>query len=227
MLAQALRETIRVECSQLPLLDRHLMRLAAGGCTPDELDRVRREATHAASRWPQRYGKMTVLVTVGGSVMVDVTADPSTIAIEGGPRVALVESAAPTLPPGGAKPADRSFWDVSLRAAREQGADIAILVAPDDRLLDGATATLWLCEGKRLLTPPSPPALAGVSRGLLFDLAHGLGFTAEEAELTREDYGAADEVFFTTAVFGAAPARGRGGPATQAVADAFAAIFAG
>lgn len=209
----------------MPLLDRHLMRLAAGGCSPSELDRARQEAHRAAAAWPQPYGKMTLLVTPSGGVTVSITPDLSAIDVEGDPLAVLVESPIPALPPGGAKPADRSFWDVPLHAAREQGADVAVLVTAERRLIDGATATVWLRFGDRLLTPVSPPALAGVSRSLLFDLAEGLGYAAEEADLTAEQYEQADEVFFTTAVYGAAPARGRGGPAVEAVARAFRTLF--
>lgn len=222
----ALRETMRIEHGRLPLLDRHLMRLSAGGCDSAMLDRAQREAIRAAADWPEEYGKMTLVVTPSGAVMVDVTAEPSAIDVPGNPVPVLVECEVPTLPPGCAKPADRSFWDVPLNAAREQGGDIAVLVSPDGHLMDASSATVWVRAGDEVRTPKSPPALAGVSRGIVLDCASELGFSAREADLTPEDFEVADEVFFTTAVHGCAPARGRGGWACSAVTALFRDLFA-
>ncbi|MDZ4180540.1 MAG: aminotransferase class IV, partial [Coriobacteriia bacterium] len=177
-LCMALRETIRVHNSRIPLLDRHLARLRAGGCNPATVDRARDEALRAAAAWSDPYGRMSLVVDVDGSTRAEISNQPSTIDVPGGPRIALVETDEPQLPPGAAKPADRSFWDRALAAVPE--ADVAVLVSREGRLIDTSQATLWLRSGNRLLTPPSPPALAGVSRSVVFDLAPSLGFIAEE-----------------------------------------------
>lgn len=216
---------MRVERGRLPLLDRHLMRLAAGGCDSAMLDRSRREALKSAAEWPGDYGKMTLVVTPSGAVMVDVCDAPSAIDIPGDPSPVLVESSVPVLPPGGAKPADRSFWDVPLTTARESGGDIAVLVDPLGHVIDGSSATVWVRLGNRVLTPPSPPALAGVSRSIVIECAPELGFVAELTDVTPEDIETADEVFFTTAVHGCAPARGRGGWASERVTALFRDLF--
>ncbi|MDZ4654961.1 MAG: aminotransferase class IV, partial [Coriobacteriia bacterium] len=193
-LAEALRETIRVQDGRVPLLERHLARLRGGGCDADVRARVRAEAERAALAWAEPYGRMTLLVAIDGTVSAEVTSAPSMISIAGGPTVALVPSAEPHLPPGAAKPADRSFWDAALSLARVQGAHVAVLVSADERVLDTSQATIWAVRGTRLLTPPSPPALAGVSRGFVFDIAPSLGLAAESTELSPHDLDAADEL---------------------------------
>lgn len=225
MLQQALRESMRVQNGRVPLLANHLMRLAAGGCDASTLDRAQREALSAASRWPHELGKMTLVVTPSGAVMVDVSDTRSSLDVDGGPAAVLVPAECPTLPPGNAKPADRSQWDRYRTIAQAQHADVAVLVDDSGHLIDGSSQSVWLRLGDRLLTPSSPPAIAGVSRGLVLECASGLGFQAVEADITAEDYETADEVFFTTAVYGAAPARGREGPAVEAVQQLFGRLF--
>lgn len=227
-LHRALKETIRVQGGRVPLVGRHLARLEAGGCEPAVLARVRDEIERVASRWDEDYGRMTAVLGVDESVEVQITSRPSSIDVPGGPRVALVETAVPPLPPGAAKPADRTFWDEALATARREHADpvdAAVLVSPQGTLIDASQASVWLCFGTRLLTPPSPPALAGVSRRVVFDLAPTLALSAEETVLTPEDYETADEVFLTTAVAGAVAIRGRGGPVSDRVAEAFGRLW--
>jgi branched-subunit amino acid aminotransferase/4-amino-4-deoxychorismate lyase len=110
-------------------------------------------------------------------------------------------------------------WDT---AQREAGPDAqALLALADGTVVDGATASVWVRRGDALLTPPAPPAVAGVAREAVFDLAAGCGYAASEATLTIADLDAADEVFFTNAVAGVVPVRGRGGDAARALTAAF------
>ncbi|MBN1192830.1 MAG: aminotransferase class IV [Coriobacteriia bacterium] len=224
VLAEALRETIRVQDGRLPLLDRHLARLAAGGCGPLTLERARAVAEEAAAAWRAPYGRMSLVVSVEGEPTAEISDRPSVIDVPGGPRIALVTAPEPRLPQGAAKPADRSQWDAAFENAR--GANVAVLVSAAGVLMDTSHATLWIRSGTRLLTPPSPPALAGVSRGVVFDVAAALGYEAVEALLTPADLDAADEVLLTTAVAGARAVRGRGGPAAAALGEAFERLFA-
>lgn len=210
---------------QAPLLDRHLLRLAAGGCEPDLLDAARAEATRGAASWPEPYGRMTLLVEPDGTVSSEVTGRPSTIVVPDGPIAVLVHTSTPELPPGAAKPADRGFWDEALHAAEAEGGHVAVLVAADGSLIDGSQATVWLRFGRTLATPPSPPALAGVSRGVVIDVAPALGYEVTEKRLSAADYARADEAFFTTAVAGAVSIRGREGAAAESLAAEFARLF--
>ena len=218
----ALRETCRVACGRVPLLAYHLSRLAVGGCGPGLLARVRAEAGRAlVGLDPKRdYGRLAITVHPDGSVTAECTDASSSLHVTGGPLAVSIEVAGePALPPGAAKPADRGFWDAAQHQAGP-GAQ-AVLVCADGTLLDGATATLWLRRGDELLTPPAPPAVAGVAREAVFDLAPECGFVAREACLTASDLHSAEEVFFTNALAGVAGARSRGGRATEALAHAF------
>lgn len=221
----ALRETMRVQNGRVPLLDRHLGRLAAGGCPPEVTDAAGAAAAVAATAWAPAYGRMTLVVNTEGVFEVETTENPSTIDVPDGPTITLVESEAPQLPPGAAKPADRSAWDIPLATARNLGADVAVLVSSEGMIIDTSQATLWLVLGGSLVTPPSPPALAGVSRGIVLDAAPALGLVAEERELTPLDLASADEVILTTAVAGARAVQGRGGPVAATLQSAFELLF--
>lgn len=224
LLAEALRETIRVQGGRIPLLERHLARLAAGGCDDVTLRAARQEAERTASRWREPYGRMSLVVSRDGTPSAEVSGRPSVIDVPGGPTIAFVVVDGVRLPPGAAKPADHSQWDEAH--ARAGGADLAVLLSAEGEVLDTSHATLWVRRGRDLLTPPSPPALAGVSRGVVFDIADAHGLRPAEARLTRIDMDAAEELMVSTAVAGVRPVRGRGGAASDALAEAFERLFA-
>lgn len=217
----ALRETARVEGGQAPLLAYHFARLSEGGCGPSLLADVRVAIEGALRRWGRAaVGRLGVTVTPDGAVTAEVTGHVSTLDVEGGPRLAVVDvEGAPALPPGAAKPAARRAWDRAHAAARLRGADQAVLAGPGGVLIDGSTATLWLRDGRRLLTPPAPPAVAGVMRAVVFALAPGAGLDPAEARITLEDLDGADEVFLSNAYGGIVPARDRDGEARRALAE--------
>jgi len=217
VLEQALRETIRIHDGRVPLLGRHLYRLESGGCDRDTLESAKHAVLDAAREWEPQYGRMTLEVSVDGQVSVDITEKPSTISIDGGPVIIPVRTGVPPLPPGAAKPADRSFWDDALRQAQEQGGDVALLVDDEGFVMDGSQATVWFVFGDTLVTPPSPPALAGVSRFLVMDCAAMWGYSAEERTVHEQDVLLADEIFLTTAVGGAVNAQGHVGLAAPRI----------
>ncbi len=227
--AVALRETCRVVGGAVPLLAYHLARLAAGGCGPSQLARVRARvaetleaaATEAPTATaPTARRRLAVTAHPDGSVDAELTDRPSSLDVPGGPVLVTVPvAAAPPLPAGAAKPADRTLWDAVQASA---GPDAqAVLVGPDGRIVDGATASVWVRRGESLLTPPAPFAVAGVAREVVFDLAEECGYSAAEAPLLAEDLSSADEVFFTNAYAGVVAARDREGLAAERLAAAF------
>jgi branched-subunit amino acid aminotransferase/4-amino-4-deoxychorismate lyase len=219
----ALRETMRVTKGRAPLLDGHLARLASGGAGPSVLTRVR-EAVSVQLQRPEAaapYARLGVTVTPDGQVTAGLTAERSSLDIEHGPRIALVEvTGLPVLPEAAAKPAARRYWDRAHRAARALGAEQAVLATADGCLIDGSTATLWLVAEGELLTPVAPPAVAGVARELVFDVAVQLGIAARETTLTVDDLDSADEVFLSNAVGLVVPVRGRGGAVGERISGA-------
>lgn len=218
----ALRETCRVTGGRVPLLARHLARLAAGGCGPSLLAAVREAASRSLGE-PDAAGmtRLALTVTPDGVVTAEPGDAPSSLHVPGGPVPYLVVSDVPVLPPGAAKPADRAPWDAAQRAALAAGAHQAVLVDRAGRVIDGATATVWVRTGTCLTTPPAPPAVDGVARGVVLDLAESFGYRAVEGGVTAAVLETADEVFFTNALAGVVAARGRGGAAAAALGAAF------
>ncbi|MBS3956347.1 MAG: bifunctional anthranilate synthase component I family protein/class IV aminotransferase [Clostridiales bacterium] len=219
----SLRETCRVVDRRVPLLSYHLARLAAGGCGPSVLARVRACAAETlAPLGTIERCRLGITVCPDGSVGIELSDAPSSLDVPGGPELALVTvitAELPVLPPGSAKPAERTAWDAAQKAAGP-GAQ-AVLVTPEGRVIDGATATVWIVVGGELLTPPMSFAVAGVAREVVFDIAGEIGAPAREAEITSRDLEGADEVFFTNALAGVVSARGRGGPVAERLSTAF------
>jgi len=90
--------------------------------------------------------------------------------------------------------------------AAERGADDALLVAPDETILEAPTSNVWFRERTRLLTPSlALPVLAGVTRATLCQLAPELGYQVEEGTYPLGRLLRADEVFLTSSVREVAP----------------------
>lgn len=224
----ALRETVRVAYGRAPLLDRHLARLAAGGAGPTVLAHVRQAvAEQLAAIAPQaEYARLGVTVTPDGAVAAGISLDPSSLAVAGGPRlVPVLVADTPPLPPGAAKPAVRRYWDRAHHTAQLHAGDQAVLHTADGVIVDGSTASIWLVLGGQLVTPPAPPAVAGVCRELVFDVARQLGVRASERPLTLRDLDAADEVLLSNGVGLVVAAAGRRGPLGDAVRAEVARVF--
>lgn len=224
----SLRESIRVVASRLPLLPLHLERLAEGGVAPAVLAAVAASAeVTAASSGPEVVKLHVTVGPAAGTFSVDVDTHPSSLAVPGGPAIVPVTvRALPALPTAAAKPADRSYWDGPQRLARLRGGDQAVLVTPAGEVVDGGTATVWAVRGSTLVTPPAPPAIAGVARRfVLADLAPALGLACEVRALALDELLAADEIVLTNAIGGVVPARGHAGPVGTGLAEAWEAAL--
>jgi branched-chain amino acid aminotransferase len=153
---------------------------------------------------------------------------PSSLDVEGGPRVAPVAvDAPPSLPPNAAKPADRTFW--ALAQGRASGLEVeqAVLIDPSGYVIDGSTASVWAVFGTKLVTPSSPPAIHGVGRMVIEELAPKLGFTVESRAFDYDELVRADEAMLSNATGGAVAVRHRGGPISAALAHEFRQLYAG
>jgi branched-subunit amino acid aminotransferase/4-amino-4-deoxychorismate lyase len=85
--------------------------------------------------------------------------------------------------------------------AAEHGCDDALLVAPDDVVLEAPTSNVWFREGDTLLTPAlSLPILAGVTRAAIRTLAPAAGYTVEEGVFSLDRLLTSDEVFLSSSV---------------------------
>lgn len=226
----ALKETCRVVRGRVPLWDFHRARLAAGGCGDELLVVAESRALAAALEWaeaPTRRARLTVVVGADGLVVAEVSRRLSSLDVPHGPLVARVDvDAPPPLPPGPAKPADRSAYDAAYRRARALGAHQAALVGADGLVIDGSSATLWIAEAGMLVTPPSPPAVPGVARAFVLERAAATGLAVCIEPLSWERFEFAEEAFLTNAYGGAVPVRGRDGVLAAEVAAMFAEVWA-
>ena len=224
-----LRETCRVAGGEVPLWPLHRARLLAGGCGAPMLAHADALVAHAATEWasaPTHRARLSLGAYPDGTVTVEVAQQLSSLDVPRGLVAVRVDvSAAPPLPPGPAKPADRTFYDAAHRAARILGGNEAVLVGPDGLVIDGSTATVWIVEEGVLITPPAPPAIPGVARAFVLWSLAGVGLQVRVEQLTWERFASADEALFTNAFGGSAPVRGRGGPVNAIVSGLFSSLW--
>ncbi len=225
----ALAETCRVVGSDVPLWPLHRRRLAEGGCGEGILVEIERSLASAIAAYEgERTSRLRAHVQIwpDGRLTVEIERRLSSLDVVRGPLIAPVQAAAlgpfPTPPPGGAKPADRSWWDAAALEARRAGAHQAIVLDDDGFVLDGSSASVWIVVGCRILTPPAPPAVSGVARRFVLSRAQPEGVTVAAVPVRWTDVETADEVFLTNAFGGAVAVRDRSGPLTQAVQRMFA-----
>jgi branched-subunit amino acid aminotransferase/4-amino-4-deoxychorismate lyase len=220
-----LRETCRLVDGRVPLWEYHRGRLARGGCGATLLAEADRVASEAAASWTGPASsrvRLTVVATPDGLAEATVQQRLSSLDVPGGPVATLVDvDAPPWLPPGAAKPTNRSWWDDAQRRAGWGGGHQAI-VACDGSVIDGGTANVWAVTDGVVITPPAPDAVAGVARAFLLDALARAGEPARVEPLSVAAFLGADEAFLTNAFAGAVPVRGRGGPVFDRVGEIFA-----
>lgn len=121
--------------------------------------------------------------------------------------------------------------------AKDGGFADAILLDRDGRVTEGAGQNLFVVSGGEILTPPmSSSILQGITRDTVITLAGDLGVPVREQVLSRESLYLADEIFLTGTASEITPVRsvdrmqigkGRPGPVTRRLQDAFFAIVRG
>jgi 4-amino-4-deoxychorismate lyase len=194
-------ETTRVYGGRPFLLDRHVGRLQASAerlrlppPDPEEcvrLSHVVIDAAGAADLALRLYWTGMTLVATAGSI------DPELDEVRArGMRLAVVGWSTGAL--AGAKSMSYAENMSAQDVAAQQGADDALLVSHEGVVLEAPTANVWWREGERLLTPSLDlPILAGVTRGLLLELAD---YETIEGVFPLERLLAADEVFLCSSV---------------------------
>jgi 4-amino-4-deoxychorismate lyase len=146
---------------------------------------------------------------------------------EGGIRVVSllgVRAEAPWLL-GGVKSTSYAVNMAAEAEARRRGAEDAIFVDPDGIVLEGPVTNVWWRRGETLFTPSTDlGVLAGVTRGVLLELAPGEGYEVEQGAFPLADLAAAEEAFTSSSVRellpivaldGAPLGDGRPGPAAR------------
>ena len=231
---RAVFETLRVYGGVPFKLDHHLDRLAASAerlrLSQPPHDEFKALATDVIATAAHPDATLRFLWTAGrehggapaGFALVS-TLPPDLDALrERGLRLAVVRWSPTAL--AGAKSTSYAANMAAQDEALRFGADDALLVTPDDVVLEAPTSNVWFREGNRLLTPSLDlPILAGVTRAALWELAPGLGYEPEEGVFGLDRLLASDEIFVSSsvrelmpviAVGGAEIARG---PATAAL----------
>lgn len=86
---------------------------------------------------------------------------------------------------------------LSVREARRDGYDEAILLDTEGYVAEGSSENLFIVRDGELLEPETTSALDGITRRTVATLAHEAGLAVRAKRLTRDEVYCADEVFFT------------------------------
>ena len=102
---------------------------------------------------------------------------------------------------GGVKSTSYAVNMAAEAEAQRRGADDAIFVDPHGVALEGPVTNVWWRRGDTLFTPSTDlGVLAGVTRGVLLELAPAEGYRVEEGAFPLADLKAADEAFTSSTV---------------------------
>lgn len=215
-------ETLRFEHGVLYFVEEHLARL-------------RRGAARLGIPWPLPWDPRAALRTFALALELDEAAVRLTLSrASAGARARLAVRARPIEPLpragvrvriaseqrrgddplAGCKSTSRELQDRARAEARAQGAWEALLLDPEDRLVEGSVSNLFLLRSGELCTPPlESGCLPGIVRGaLLAELgreplrdARGRVLPACERALGLQDLLEAQEVFLTNSIVRVAP----------------------
>jgi branched-subunit amino acid aminotransferase/4-amino-4-deoxychorismate lyase len=194
-------ETTRVYGGRPFLLDRHVERLRASAerlrlpsPDPEECARLAQAVVDGAGASDlalRLYWTGMTLVATAGAI------DPELETMRArGIRLAVVRWSTGAL----ARAKSMSYAENmgAQDLAERQGADDALLVSHEGIVLEAPTANVWWREGEHLLTPSLDlPILAGVTRGLVLELAD---HETIEGAFPLERLLAADEVFLCSSI---------------------------
>ncbi len=209
-------ETALVTGGRAPLLSRHAARMDAGlrtlGLAPSRNIAERVHEGEAA----------IALAAIGEGVLRMIAAASPTEETEGffaawaEPRagaaarqemtaITLAGGRRPGSPLAGVKALSYAEYDRAWQRARNRGCDEALLVDESGRLLEGARSNLFLVRGGALETPALDSGiLPGVVRGVVLEIARGLGWTVRETEIPGDALRSASEAMLTNALIGVA-----------------------
>ena len=88
---------------------------------------------------------------------------------------------------------------LAFREAKSKKAFEAILLTAGDKLSDGITSNIYLVRDKTILTPSHDAGIVeGITRGVVLDLARGMGLPVVEGLFDLRDLALADEMFLTS-----------------------------
>ncbi len=202
-------ETIRVYGGAPFRLAEHLERLAGSAeriglpsVNRLELDELARQALEAAGR-PEAVLRLYWTPTPTALALVsDVPAHLEDLRVRGQRLISLrgFRADEPWLLPG----VKSTSYAVNMAAeaeARRRGADDAVFVDAAGIVLEGPTTNIWWRRDRTLFTPSLDLGiLAGITRGVLLELAGSVGYQVEEGQFGLDDLHDADEAFTSSSV---------------------------
>ncbi|HEC18331.1 MAG TPA: branched-chain-amino-acid transaminase [Gammaproteobacteria bacterium] len=116
--------------------------------------------------------------------------------------IRLIIASTRRLPADGLDPRIKSLNYLNHILARmeatQAGVEEAVLLNGQGRVAEGSAENIFIVQGGHLATPrPADGALAGITRGLILELAAKLNIPAREVPLTPYDLYTADECFMS------------------------------
>ena len=125
---------------------------------------------------------------------------------------------------------------LSVREARRDGYDEAILLDTEGYVAEGSSENLFIVRDGELLEPETTSALDGITRRTASTLAREAGLSVRAKRLTRDEVYCADEAFFTGTAAEITPVvdvdarrigNGQPGPITRRLQQAYFAAVRG
>lgn len=106
-------------------------------------------------------------------------------------------------PEAGHKIIARHPWQEAGDSAETWGADDALMVDQEGRLLETSKANVFVRRGLTVATPPAPErCLPGIMRQMIAEVLPSIGLRFEERDIFLDELAFADEVWLTNAVAG-------------------------
>ncbi len=133
---------------------------------------------------------------------------PSPSIYTDGIAVAVMRASRPSEDPraAGVKASNYLSNLLAIRDAKAQGADEALLVSSEGRLLEGTTSNVFIVKGGEIHTPMlQAGVLGGITRQTVFDIAKRKGIAIHERVMEPRELFSADEVFITSSIREVAP----------------------
>lgn len=209
-------ETLLAVDGQIPLLSLHLDRLCASAEAiglPCDREQVGQAALAVAGAAGAGESALRITLSRGDSPVrgyaPPAEARPTLLITAGayrrppGPLTAITASLRvnPTSPLARHKSLSALEKVLARAEAARAQVDEALLLNPEGRVAEGASANLFLCQNGRWLTPPvTEGCLPGVMRRRVIAVTG-----AQEAPVTPEALFAADGVYLTSALMGCLP----------------------
>jgi branched-chain amino acid aminotransferase len=217
-LGMGLFETMRARKGRVFRLSAHIARLRSSaqalgiGCAlrEDELAQIVAELARVNGLDDAR-ARLTVLAR--GDQQSDVFCRATALRreeVEPAPVKCVILEAG-TAPPASIAQHKTTNWlpyILAKRAAEEAGADEGLLVNARGEVTEATSRNLFVVREGVLLTPPVECGLlAGITRGVVLEIARAERIPCAEIEITPDEARSADECFITSAVVGVLPVR--------------------